>query len=462
MELWGLWHDIASSLRPAFSRTRTYLWFLVALSGFCVRSDLLGVTSFARAHGLGWRGYDRLLDMFHSGGLDARRLRSVWVKAVLRFASPFVWQVNGRPVLLCDGIKIPKSGRRMPGVKKLHQESESNTKPEYIFGHMLQAVSLLATSGGMFFAIPLGAEIHDGVIFSNRCAKTLLDRLLGMVFALGFDTSAYLVADAYYGSRKMVRGLLDRGSHLVTRLKSNAVAYRPAERVCSRIGRPRLYGEKLRLYDLFDQPQGWACARVPLYGKEEPVEYLSVRLLWRPVGHEVLFVLVKLADGRRCVLLSSDLMLHPLLVLRMYAVRFKIEVGFKVSVRIVGAMGYHFWMRQMKRIGREGKNMYLHRESDEYRTAVRRKLAAYHNFIQIGLIAQGLMLLLALSKPEQVWSRFASWMRTMNLNGIPSEWVAAESLRNTLPEFLRSAGEDNDWAKFLRENAERKRPKSAA
>lgn len=155
-------------------------------------------------------------------------------------------------------------------------------------------------------------------------------------------------------------------------------------------------------------------------------------------------------------------MLHPLLVLRMYAVRFKIEVGFKVSVRIVGAMGYHFWMRQMKRIGREGKNMYLHRESDECRTAVRRKLAAYHNFIQIGLIAQGLMLLLALSKPEQVWSRFASWMRTMNLNGIPSEWVAAESLRNTLPEFLRSAGEDNDWAKFLRENAERKRPKSAA
>ena len=67
MELWGLWHDIASSLRPAFSRTRTYLWFLVALSGFCVRSDLLGVTSFARAHGLGGRGYDRLLDMFHSG-----------------------------------------------------------------------------------------------------------------------------------------------------------------------------------------------------------------------------------------------------------------------------------------------------------------------------------------------------------------------------------------------------------
>jgi len=70
MELWILWHTIASSLRPAFSRTRTYLWFLVALSGFCVRSDLFGVTSFARVHGFGRRGYDHLLDMFHSSSLS--------------------------------------------------------------------------------------------------------------------------------------------------------------------------------------------------------------------------------------------------------------------------------------------------------------------------------------------------------------------------------------------------------
>jgi len=31
----------------------------------------------------------------------------------------------------------------MPAVKKLHQQSESNTKPEYIFGHSCQAVAVL-------------------------------------------------------------------------------------------------------------------------------------------------------------------------------------------------------------------------------------------------------------------------------------------------------------------------------
>ena len=29
-----------------------------------------------------------------------------------------------------DGVKIPKRGKKMPAVKLLHQQSESNTKPE--------------------------------------------------------------------------------------------------------------------------------------------------------------------------------------------------------------------------------------------------------------------------------------------------------------------------------------------
>ncbi len=39
--------------------------------------------------------------------------------------------VNGRLLLVGDGLKVPKEGRKMPAVKKLHQESSSNTKPPY-------------------------------------------------------------------------------------------------------------------------------------------------------------------------------------------------------------------------------------------------------------------------------------------------------------------------------------------
>jgi len=42
----------------------------------------------------------------------------------------------------------------MPGVKLLHQQSESNTKPEYIMGHSLQAVSVLVQAAQSAMALP--------------------------------------------------------------------------------------------------------------------------------------------------------------------------------------------------------------------------------------------------------------------------------------------------------------------
>jgi hypothetical protein len=62
-------------------------------------------------------------------------------------------------VLVADGIKAPKRGKKMPAVKLLHQQSESNTKPEYIMGHSMQAISLLVNAAESVFAVPLAARI---------------------------------------------------------------------------------------------------------------------------------------------------------------------------------------------------------------------------------------------------------------------------------------------------------------
>ncbi len=48
MDLWISWWNIVCFLRPAFSRARTFLWFLLVLAAFSVRNDLLGVSSFVR------------------------------------------------------------------------------------------------------------------------------------------------------------------------------------------------------------------------------------------------------------------------------------------------------------------------------------------------------------------------------------------------------------------------------
>ena len=65
-----------------------------------------------------------------------------------------------------DGIKIAKRGKKMPGVKLLHQQSEN--KAEFIMGHSLQAVSLLVLAEQSVVAVPLILRIHEGIVWSNR------------------------------------------------------------------------------------------------------------------------------------------------------------------------------------------------------------------------------------------------------------------------------------------------------
>ena len=166
--------------------------------------------------------------------------------------------------------------------------------------------------------------------------------------------------------------LLDHGDHLITRVRSNGVAYeRPRQRRSKR-GRPRLYGKKLKLKHRFKQP-----------------------------------------------------------------------------IHTVGAYAYHFWMRTMTPIRRGSGNQHLHRKTEDYRRAVQRKIAAYERHIQIGLIAQGLLQYLALTFRSAVWHNFPSYLRTMNTQAPPSEWVVTLALRDTWHDFLRFSPRSFILKKFL-------------
>lgn len=418
-----------------------------------VREDLLGVTSIVRCLGLDAICYDRILDFFHSKALNVRRLTQTWVEVILK-CHPFLLRVNGRLILVGDGLKVSKSGKKMPAVKQLHQQSESNTKPKYIMGHSCQAIGILAGALGSVFAIPLVSRIHEGVVFSNRDKRTLLDKMVLLLQSLAISEKFYFVADAYYASRKVIQGLLVSGNHLITRVRSNAVAYYPATAAeqPKGAGHPRKYGKKIRLRTLFDKPELMQTAQSPVYGERKvQIQFRCLDLLWRPVGILVRFVLVQHPSRGRIILMCTDLSLSPLEVIRLYGLRFKIEVSFKQALRIVGVYAYHFWMGAMIPIRRASGNQYLHRKSDDYRNAVRRKLDAYHRHIQTGLIAQGLLQYLSSVFPKLVWARFGSWIRTIRPGICPSEQVTAIAMKNTLPQFLADSSQQAIFTQFLRE-----------
>jgi len=452
MRLWIEWYQCVRRLRPACSRSRTFLWMTLVLAGISTRVDRAGVTSFIRTLGLRPQAYRRLLHLFHSSALSLDKLSALWCRIALRVFTPY--SVGPYYVCLADGLKAPKEGRKMPAVRSLHQSADSNSKPPFIMGHSFQAISLLVRAGsGHVAAVPLTARIHEGVIFSNKDRRTLLDRMVELFCGLVdlWERKVILVADAYYASRKVIRPLLKKGHHLVTRARMNTVAYLPpSSEGPRRRGRPRLYGEKIHLRDLTKKELPFT-APSPIAGEPSvSIRYGCFDLLWRPIGEEVRFVVIKHPRRGMLILMTTDTDLDPLDVIVLYSHRFKIETGFRQAIHVLGAYAYHFWMETMEPIRRRSKSQQLDTKSPQYRGQVRRKMKAYHAHVQLGCIAQGLLIHLSLNHGELVWRLFRSWLRTMDPTRPPSELVVAYALRDSMPEFLEDGGGDAELRKFVK------------
>lgn len=438
--LWREWSQAFFGLRQAFSRQSTFLWAIIYCAGLAVRVNNRGVSSIVDALGLKSCAYDSLLRLCHSTAIDLDKLLACWVRLSFQLFRPIC--VDGYMVLFGDGIKVGKEGKKMPAVKLMHQSSQSNSKAEYIMGHYLQAISLgVVTPLGRVAAIPLLARIHDGLVFSNRSKETVITRFCKVIKDVSdaVNTPAIIVADAYYANKAMIGSMLSSGCHLVSRVAHNTVANWPAPiQKYKKRGRPAKKGSKVILKSFF----------VNLEHTYEEFNYSYQNLYWPPAKSIIRFVICEHSKKGRVILMSTKLDLDPRTIIKLYEKRWLIETGFKTAVHHIGAFAYHFWMKTMKPTRRQTKQ-YLHRESEEYRTQVRRKIRAYHVHLALSCITQGLLLHLAINFKNQVWASFNGWLRTIRNSIEPTELVVSSALASTLPYYLRAAVTHADWIKFM-------------
>lgn len=142
----------------------------------------------------------------------------------------------------------------MPGVKKLHQESENVTKPEWIRGHYFGAISLLLKAGSSFKAVPVTLELQDGIKRAENDETTVVDKMSALC-AEFMTTGSYIILDAYFASKKLIQKFREHKLHLITRVRINAVGKRPLPPPPLKRGRgkPRKWGESVKLRNLFDE-----------------------------------------------------------------------------------------------------------------------------------------------------------------------------------------------------------------
>ena len=420
--------ELLTPFRPLFSRWAAFAWFVVVIAGFLLRVDHYGVSSFVRWLHLPASTYPLILHFFHASSWSLGEVMMTWMTFSQEHFS--LVSCNGRLVALGDGIKVPKESHCQPGLKYLHSPSQNQNKPQTFVGHNFSCIAFVAQVKNHFRAILQVAQIHEGVDelrqlqnseLSDEKNETSISRMVSMasIISMHHCQPIYLVLDAFFSTSVVFNYVYYRiqedGSpwmHVITKAKSSYVAYIEAKKSRK---------QSIKLWSIFDQIALFTEKVHPQH-PERTIKYYCRDLYWGNTLYYIRFVWV--IDGtKKFILMSSDTTLNPIDILRLYGLRFQIELSFRTLKHLIGGFCYRFWSSACKVI--HEKNALVRTEKETFLMEKSLlKLTAIERYVNLAIIAHGLLSYFALVKTDWVWTmhKSTSWLRSYS-STIPSEEI---------------------------------------
>ncbi len=242
------------------------------------------------------------------------------------------------------------------------------------------------------------AELHEGVEklrqFQNKqepiingkekVSVTNLMATMSVELVNCLNAKCIIVLDAYFAVGPVFWVLKDavntnkeRLVHIVTRAKSNVAGYQdPPSKTVGR-GRPRKYGKKLKLMNMFEEMQDrFQKTTIDLYGQQKTMCFLCLDLLWKPIN-------------------------------------------FKVLKHLMGVFFYHFWTSVWPHIGKQNESD-LSTMNPGSEKLIAQTTNAIEGFVNFGCIATGIIQIIAINFHQTIWKKYSGWLRTVT-STIPSE-----------------------------------------
>jgi len=235
-----------------------------------------------------------------------------------------------------DTLIIAKNAKRMIGVQKWKDHSGNADRGGSIKGHHWGIIGLISFSAllNRYLCLPTSMQLIPGqlnpfqfIVDPNGVATlaTIWDSVLPLIFQLYEQLNhapLRMVVDAYFCKAPFINPLLEKGIHVITKMRIDAVGW-DDPLYCGKGRRPDK-GKKWKLATLLECFQSeWVEAHI--YGKLAEVKAVCHVVWVRDVKKKVKVVVIE-GVKEPVILLCTDLTLTAAQIIEIYAARFSVEL----------------------------------------------------------------------------------------------------------------------------------------
>ena len=226
--------------------------------------------------------------------------------AIQRFFKTLHIKVRSPLFLLLDDTIHEKTGKKIPGCAWYKDHARNMAS---VFGHQWVLAGLLWKDSLMPFWARLYhsqktkgcGRFHTKIALAQKMINTL---------KLPIPCKLYLLADGWYWAKPLVQTCRNHGYHMISQLKSNSVV--------------EIRGKRTRVTDLESSAGTYRDISLVLYGKEKNLKVAKWIGTIKDIG-QVALVVVKEKRKKSRYLVSTNISLPALEILKYYARRWKIE-----------------------------------------------------------------------------------------------------------------------------------------
>ena len=216
-------------------------------------------------------------------------------------------QIKAHSVLffIVDDTIIQKSGKKIPGCA-WHRD---HAQKAYVFGHQWVLSALLYKD----FLLPLWANLYHPKgtkgCGSFQTKITMAKKML-RTLRLPIPCKVYLLADSWYWAKQLAQLCRKYGYHMISQLKTTSVLF--------------MNGNKIKVTTLSTIDSAYREVSGFIYGKNKTLKIARFVGIIQGLG-KVAVVVVKEKRKKTSYLVSTNLHLSALDIIKYYAKRWKIE-----------------------------------------------------------------------------------------------------------------------------------------